>query len=183
MSSEHQKHDLKDFYTLYDENSSELFCDVSAIDNDNQGLISKEKEINRILTKEEERFEKTKTNIIDHRRKIINCITEIEQKTLLDLENNFKTCQKIIQEGKEDIQAKRDKVLHQKQKINDVLDSHLFEDTLNCVPQSIALIKSYRNTSDIVLPDLEFKPNNVSTDVLRSMFGTFKDNETCQRIL
>ena len=76
MSSEHQKHDLKDFYTLYDENSSELFCDVSAIDNDNQGLISKEKEINRILTKEEERFEKTKTNIIDHRRNIINCITK-----------------------------------------------------------------------------------------------------------
>jgi hypothetical protein len=31
----------------------------------------------------------------------------------------------IIQEGKEDIQAKRHKVLHQKQKINDVLGSHL----------------------------------------------------------
>jgi hypothetical protein len=61
----------------------------------------------------------------------------------------------IIQEGKEDIQEKRDKVLHQKKKINDVLDSHLFEDMLNCVPQSIAIIKSNRNTSDIVLPDLE----------------------------
>jgi hypothetical protein len=64
--------------------------------------------------------------------------------------------QTLIQEGKEDIQAKRDKILHQKQKINDVLDSHLFEDTLNCVPQSIAIIKSNRNTSDIVLPDLEY---------------------------
>jgi hypothetical protein len=71
---------------------------------------------------------------MDQRKKIINCVTEIEQKTLLDLENNCKTCQKIIQEGKEDIQAKQDKVLHQKQKINDVLHSHLFENTLNCVP-------------------------------------------------
>jgi hypothetical protein len=61
----------------------------------------------------------------------------------------------IIQEGKEDIQEKRDKVLYQKQQINDVLDSHLFEDILNYVPQSIALIKSNRKTSDIVLPDLE----------------------------
>jgi hypothetical protein len=87
----------------------------------------------------------------------------------------------IIQEGKEDIQKKRDKGLHQKEKINAVLDSHLLEDTLNCVPQSEALIKSNRNTSDIVLPDLEFKPNNVSTDVLRSMFGTFEDNGTCQK--
>ena len=60
-------------------------------------------------------------------------------------------------------------------------DSHLLEDTLNCVTQSEALIKSNRNTSDIVLPDLEFKPNNVSTDVLRSMFGTFEDNGTCQK--
>jgi hypothetical protein len=65
----------------------------------------------------------------------------------------------IIQEGKEDIQKKRDKGLHQKEKINAVLDSHLLEDTLNCVPQSEALIKSNRNTSDIVLPDLEFKPH------------------------
>ena len=100
---------------------------------------------------------------------------------MLELENNFKACQMIIQERKDDIQAKRDKDLHQKQKINDVLDSHLFEDTLNCVPQSIALIKSNRNTSDIVLPDLEFKPSNVSTDVLHSMFGTFEENETCQK--
>jgi hypothetical protein len=100
---------------------------------------------------------------------------------LLDLENNFKTCQKIIQEGKENIQAKRHKVLHQKQKINDGLDSHLFEDTLNGVPQSIALIKYNRKTSDIVLPDLEFKPNNVSTDVLFSMFGSLEYNETCQK--
>jgi hypothetical protein len=180
VSFEHQKHDLKDFNILYDEHSSELICHLSAIDSVNQDLISKEKEINRILTKEE-KFEKTKTNIIDQRKKIINCVTEIEQKALLELENNFKTCQMIIQERKDDIQAKRDKVLHQKQKINDVLDSHLFEDTLNCVPQSIALIKSNRNTSDIVLPDLEFKPSNVSTDVLRSMFGTFEENETCQK--
>ena len=100
---------------------------------------------------------------------------------MLDLENNFKTCQMIIQEGKEDIEEKRDKVLHQKQKINDVLGSHLFEDTFNCVPQSITLIKSNRNTSNMVLPDLEFKPNDVSTDVLSSMFGTFEDNETCQK--
>jgi hypothetical protein len=179
VSSEHQKHDLKDFNIIYDEHSSELICHLSAIESVNQDLISKEKEINRILTKEE-MFEKTKTNSIDQRKKIINCVTEIEQKALLELENNFKTCQMIIQEGKDDIQAKRDKVLHQKQKINDVLDSHLFEDTLNCVPQSIAIIKSNRNTSDIALPDLEFKPSNVSTDVLRSMFGTFEENETCQ---
>ena len=181
MSFEHQKHDFKDFNTLYDENSSELICQVSAIDNVNQGLISKGKEINLILTKEEEKFEKTKTTIIDQRKKIINCVMEIEQKALLDLENNFKTCQIILQEGKEDIQEKRHKVLHQKQKINDVLDSHLFEDTLNCVPQSIALIKSNRNTSDIVLPDLEFQPNDVSTNVLRSVFGSLEDNETCQK--
>jgi hypothetical protein len=173
---------LKDFNTLYDEHSFELVCHISAIDSVNQGLISKEKEINRILTKEEEKYEKTKTTIIDQRKKIINCVTEIEQKTLLDLENNFKTCQMIIQEGKEDIQEKRDKVLHQKQKINDVLDSHLFEDTLNCVTQSTALIKSNRNTSDIVLPDLEFNPPNVSTDVLRSMFGSLENNKTCQKI-
>ena len=100
---------------------------------------------------------------------------------MLDLENNFKTCQMIIQEGKEDIQEKRDKVLYQKQQINDVLDSHLFEDILNYVPQSIALIKSNRKTSDIVLPDLEFKPNNVSTDVLRSMFGSLEYSDTCQK--
>ena len=100
---------------------------------------------------------------------------------MLDLENNFKTCQMIIQEGKEDIQEKRDKVLYQKQQINDVLDSHLFEDILNYVPQSIALIKSNRKTSDIVLPDLEFKPNNVSTDVLRSMFGSLDYSDTCQK--
>ena len=181
VSSEHQKHDLRDFNTLYEEHSSELICHVSAIDNVNQDLITKEKEINRILTKEEEKFEKTKTNIIDQRKKIINCVTEIEQKALLDLENNFKTCQTLLQEGKEDIQAKQHKVLHQKQKIHDVLDSHLFEDTLNCVPQTIAIIKSNRNTSDIVLPDLEFRPNNVSTDVLRVMFGTFEDNESSQK--
>ena len=100
---------------------------------------------------------------------------------MLDLENNFKTCQKIIQEGKENIQAKRHKVLYQKQKINDGLDSHLFEDTLNCVPQSIALIKYNRKTSDIVSPNLELKPNNVSTDVLYSMFGSLEYNETCQK--
>jgi len=181
VSSEHQKHDFKDFNTLYDEHSSKLICHVSAIDNVNQGFISKEKEINRILTKEEEKFEKTKTIIIDQRKKIINCVTEIEQKTLLDLENNFRTCQIILQEGKEDIQEKRHNVLHQKQKINDVLDSHLFEDTLNCVPQSITLIKSNRNTSDIGLADLEFKPNNVSTDVLRSIFGSLEDHEICQK--
>ena len=100
---------------------------------------------------------------------------------MLDLENNFKTCQKIIQEGKEDIQAKRHKGLHQKEKINDVLDSHLFEDILNYVPQSIARINSNRKTSNIVLPDLEFKPNNVSTDVLRSMFGSLEYSDTCQK--
>jgi len=65
VSFEHQKHDFKDFNTLYDENSSELICQVSAIDNVNQGLISKGKEINLILTKEEEKFEKTKITIID----------------------------------------------------------------------------------------------------------------------
>jgi hypothetical protein len=27
----------------------------------------------------------------------------------------------------------------------------------------------------------EFKPNDFSTNVLRSMFGTFEDNETCQK--
>jgi len=181
VSFKHQKHYFKDFNTLYDEHFFELICHVSAIDNVNRGLISKEKEINRILTKEEEKFENTKTIIIDQRKKIINCVTEIEQKTLFDLENNFKTCQKIRQEGKEEIQVKRHKVLHQKQKINDVLDSHLFEDTLNCVPQSIALIKSNRNTSDIGLADLEFKPNNVSTDVLWSIFGSLEDHEICQK--
>ena len=181
VSSQHQKHDLEDFNTLYDEHSSELICHVSVIHSVNQGLISKGKELNRILTKEEEKSEKTKTNIIDQRKKIINCVTEIEQKTLLELENNFKTCQMIIQEGKEDIQEKRDKVLYQKQKINDVLDSHLFEDILNYVPQSIARIKSNNKTSDIVLPDLEFKPNNVSTDVLRSMFGSLDYSDTCQK--
>jgi uncharacterized membrane protein len=51
---------LKDFNTLYDEHSSELICHVSAIENINQSLISEEKEINRILTKKEERFEKIK---------------------------------------------------------------------------------------------------------------------------
>jgi hypothetical protein len=90
---------LEDFNALYDEHSSELICHVSVIHSVNQGLISKEKELNRILTKEEEKSEKTKTNIIDQRKKIINCVTEIEQKTLLDLENNFKTCQMILQEG------------------------------------------------------------------------------------
>ena len=35
VSSEHQKHDLKDFNILYDEHSSELICHVSAIDNVN----------------------------------------------------------------------------------------------------------------------------------------------------
>jgi hypothetical protein len=49
----HQKHDLKDFNILYDEHSPELICHLSAIDSVNQDLISKEKEINRILTKEE----------------------------------------------------------------------------------------------------------------------------------
>ena len=100
---------------------------------------------------------------------------------MLDLENNFKTCQMIIQVGKEDIQAKRHKVLHQKQKINDVLRSHLLEDTLNYVPQPIALIKSNRNTSDKVLPDLELKPNDVSTDVAHSMCCSLEDNEICQK--
>ena len=71
VSSEHQKHDLRDFNTLYEEHSSELICHVSAIDNVNQHLITKEKEITRILTKEEEKYEKTKTNIIDQRKKII----------------------------------------------------------------------------------------------------------------
>ena len=80
MSSEHQKHVLKNFNTLYDEHSSELICDVFVIHSVNQGLISKKKEINRILTKEEEKFEKKKTNIIDQRKKIINCVTELEQK-------------------------------------------------------------------------------------------------------
>jgi hypothetical protein len=70
---------LKDFNTLYDEHSSELVCHVSAIENINQSLISKEKEINRILTKKKEKFEKIKTTIIDQRKKIINCVTEIEQ--------------------------------------------------------------------------------------------------------
>jgi hypothetical protein len=70
---------LKDFNTLYDAHSSELVCHVSAIENINQSLISKEKEINRILTKKEEKFEKIKTTIIDQRKKIINCLTEIEQ--------------------------------------------------------------------------------------------------------
>ena len=51
----------------------------------------------------------------------------------------------------------------------------------NGVPQSIALIKYNRKTSDIVLPDLEFKPNNVSTNVLFSMFGSLEYNETCQK--
>jgi hypothetical protein len=46
------------------------------------------------------------------------CVTEIEQKALLELENNFKTCQMIIQEGKDDIQAKRDKVLHLHKVVN-----------------------------------------------------------------
>ena len=101
VSFKHQKHYFKDINTLYDELSSEFICHVSAIDNVNQGLISREKEINLILTKEEEKFEKTKTTIINQRKKIINCVTEIEQKTLFDLENNFKTCQKIIQEGPE----------------------------------------------------------------------------------
>ena len=179
--SEHQNHDLKDLNALYDEHSFELIAHVSVINSLNQCFIYMEKETNRILTTEEEKFEKTKTNIIDQRKKIINCVTEIEQKTLLDLENNFKTFQMIIQEGKEDIQEKRDKVLHQKKKINDVLDSHLFEDMLNCVPQSIVLIKSNRKTSDIVLSDLEFNPNNVSTDVLRSMFGSLEYSDTCQK--
>jgi hypothetical protein len=80
VSSAHQKHDLKDFNTLYDVHSSELICHVSAIDNVNQHLITKEKEINRILTREEEKFEKKKITNIDKRKKIINCVTEIEQK-------------------------------------------------------------------------------------------------------
>jgi t-SNARE complex subunit (syntaxin) len=54
VRSEHKKHDLKDFNTVYDEHSSELICHVSAIDNINQDLTSKEKEINQILTKEED---------------------------------------------------------------------------------------------------------------------------------
>ena len=40
VSSEHQKHVLKDFNTLYDEHSSELMCGVSVIHSVNQGLIS-----------------------------------------------------------------------------------------------------------------------------------------------
>jgi hypothetical protein len=172
---------LKDFNTLHDKLSPELIYHVSVIDNVNQGLISKEKEINRILKNEEEKSEKRKTIIIDQRKKIIKCVTEIQQKTLLDLKNNFKTCQMIIQEGKEDIQVKRHKVLHQKQKINDVLGSHLLEDTLNCVPQPIALIKSNRNTSDKVLPDLELKPNDVSTDIAHSMCWSLEDNEICKK--
>jgi hypothetical protein len=75
VSSEHQKHDLRDFNTLYEEHSSELICHVSAIDNVNHNLITKEKEINQILTKEEEKYEKTKTNIIDQRKKIVNADT------------------------------------------------------------------------------------------------------------
>jgi hypothetical protein len=42
---------------------------VSVIDNVNQGLISKEKKINRILKNEEEKSEKRKTIIIDQRKK------------------------------------------------------------------------------------------------------------------
>jgi hypothetical protein len=67
---------LKDFNTLYDKLSPELICHVSVIDNVNQGLISKEKEINRILKNEEEKSEKRKTIIIDQRKKIINCVTK-----------------------------------------------------------------------------------------------------------
>jgi len=57
----------------------------------NRGLNSKEKEINWILTKEEEKFEKTKKTIIDERKRI----TEIEQKTLLDLEKNSRHVRRL----------------------------------------------------------------------------------------
>jgi hypothetical protein len=70
VSSEHQKHDLKDFNTLYDEHSSELVCHVSAIENINQRLISEEKEINRILTKKEEKFEKIKKLLLTKEKRL-----------------------------------------------------------------------------------------------------------------
>jgi fumarate hydratase class II len=61
---------LKDFNTLYDEHSSELICHVSAIENINQSLISEEKEINRILTKKEERFEKIKKLLLTKEKRL-----------------------------------------------------------------------------------------------------------------
>jgi fumarate hydratase class II len=61
---------LKDFNTLYDEHSSELVCHVSAIENINQRLISEEKEINRILTKKEEKFEKIKKLLLTKEKRL-----------------------------------------------------------------------------------------------------------------
>ena len=69
MISEHQNHDLKDLNALYDEHSFELIAHVSVINSLNQCFIYMEKETNRILTTEEEKFEKTKTHIIDQRKK------------------------------------------------------------------------------------------------------------------
>jgi hypothetical protein len=57
--------------------ASDWGCHVSAIHNINQDLTSKEREINQILTKEEEKFEKTKTTIIDQRKTHAVCTYEI----------------------------------------------------------------------------------------------------------
>ena len=118
---------------------------------------------------------------MDQRKKIINCVTEIEQKNIAWFREQFQDMSEDNTRRKRGYPSKTGQSSASKAKDQWCPSFTFIWKYVKLCSQSIELTKYNRNTSDIVLPDLEFKPNEFSTNVLRSMFGTFEDNETCQK--